>query len=294
MQCTNPANYDRYGLYIKSRYPCGSCLACRINLRHEWASRLILESRQWHNSIFFTLTYADEHLPDDGKLSRQDIVNFTQNWTRQQGHEPRYFIAGEYGSLNGRPHYHGIFFGQDLQLTPESTGIHYQDLRFHAAWQKKGFIDVKDFGSTKHSTNIMTYVAGYVLKGAYNDTSENLEKEWMKASRQPPIGFGAAEKIVSVLTTRVGAMALSRLGSAPTKFSYGGRSWIMPYRIRKMICEQLDIEFHPLAETGIIDLDTGELIDEIPEKLPIDEAKARENKIRSRLVEKSHKHLTEI
>lgn len=291
MQCTETSNY-RYGLWKKGSYPCGKCLACRLNIRHDWAARMILEIRLKPENCFFTLTYSDEHLPDDGKLSKRHVQNFIQNWTRQNKQAPRYFIAGEYGSLNGRPHYHGIYFGEGLQLTPRPTDGRLEDTRFSKAWSK-GFTDTQSIPSDSHKSNVAAYIAGYTLKGSYMGITEATPyKEWALMSRRPAIGSNMARNIAFALFTRTGAEVLARLGSAPAKFKYGGNSYVMPYRIRKMICQIADIPFKPLSETYGIDLEDMSLFEYVTKKKTLEEAQSKEQQIRQKLVLLSHKHLT--
>lgn len=286
MQCTSPNIYDRDGYLKPHTYPCGKCLSCRTRQRREWAARLVLEARCWHNSLFFTLTYNEENLPEDGLLSKVHIRNFIQNWSRQQGHTPRYFICGEYGTLNHRPHYHGIFFGEDPKLTQQAT--HLKDLRFEKAWNK-GFTDIRDFSASKYQNSVVTYVAGYVLKGSWRkDNLPTSRKEWALMSRRPAIAAGAAEKIVSALTTRSGVELLSKLGTAPARFKYGGKSWIMPYRVRKDICSLLDIPFKPLIETIQLDIETGKVNNYGPKKKTLAEAQANEKRLSTILNRPKH------
>lgn len=115
--------------------PCGQCIGCRLEFARQWTDRcekelmhpylpLIpelekvqagakvqqLEYRQ--ESCFLTLTYDNEHLPDDKGLNKSDLQKF---WKRFRKAHPlvriRYLACGEYGDQLGRPHYHCIVFG---------------------------------------------------------------------------------------------------------------------------------------------------------------------------------------
>ena len=55
---------------------CGKCEVCRTEKSKEWAVKAWCEGQMWKNSCFITLTYDNEHLPDDRKLHRADIQKF--------------------------------------------------------------------------------------------------------------------------------------------------------------------------------------------------------------------------
>lgn len=52
-------------------FPCGKCLACRIARTREWAVRIMHEMSEWEDSVFLTLTYDDDHIPDDQSLKKK-------------------------------------------------------------------------------------------------------------------------------------------------------------------------------------------------------------------------------
>ena len=71
-----------------------------------------------HN-CFLTLTYDDKNLPDDGSLNHRHFQRFMRNLRqtlKRKGfdQEVRYFMCGEYGEQNYRPHYHACLFGFDF------------------------------------------------------------------------------------------------------------------------------------------------------------------------------------
>lgn len=92
--------------------PCGKCLACLSQKSREWTMRL---SHEWYyynqrNSIFLTLTYDNNHIPDNYSLNRRDVQLYLKR-LRKAGLKFKYLCAGEYGFKYGRPHYHLIIFG---------------------------------------------------------------------------------------------------------------------------------------------------------------------------------------
>lgn len=132
MLCRHPFVKDRTGEAFTSPHPkdwlrgvpfrCGKCLACRVSIRREWTSRLILEMLNHERGCFVTLTYSEDYVPvtDTGHrtLSLRDlqlfIKRFRQNLNRfkKRDYPIRYFACGEYGTRGTqRPHYHLIIFG---------------------------------------------------------------------------------------------------------------------------------------------------------------------------------------
>lgn len=99
--------------------PCGSCLGCKTARALEWAHRCGHESRSWPVNVCVTLTYDDEHLPDNGHLDYRDLELFLKRMRQcvRRSDLPgnrrfgvRYFACGEYGEINARPHFHAILF----------------------------------------------------------------------------------------------------------------------------------------------------------------------------------------
>lgn len=129
--------------------PCGQCIGCRLDYARQWATRCMLEVKQYpKNSCWFvTFTYDDDHLPeygrdvqvtdpDTGKKSWQhiqdEIVNpitgeykhpplrsvskyehqkLMKRIRKHYGNDIRFFMSGEYGEKSFRPHYHYLLFG---------------------------------------------------------------------------------------------------------------------------------------------------------------------------------------
>lgn len=103
------------------RLPCGDCLGCRQAHATTWGHRATHEASEWENNSFVTLTYDDDHLPDDGYLDGSHLTRFIKRLrkrsrsNRDRIHSDprstlRYFACGEYGDENQRPHYHLLLF----------------------------------------------------------------------------------------------------------------------------------------------------------------------------------------
>lgn len=102
--------------------PCGRCPDCLGRRVSGWSYRLLLTERFCKSSHFVTLTYDNEHVPKSSRkfltLCKRDVqLYFKRLRKRVSVLDPeakiKYYAAGEYGSLNWRPHYHLILFNAD-------------------------------------------------------------------------------------------------------------------------------------------------------------------------------------
>lgn len=209
----------------KMEVACGQCLRCRIDRSCMWAMRLVHEATLWEGlrgNSFVTLTYDDDHLPDDWSLRVSDFQKFAKRLRKKYGGTIRYFHTGEYGQYCrhkitvdqcemcnvGRPHYHAILFNVafgDLRPIGCHNGIDYftsDELR--KVWQQ-GNVQV---GEVNYETT--AYVARYCMKkitGLASDThyanvSDDGElifvlPEYCTMSRRPGIGRNWFQKYSS-------------------------------------------------------------------------------------------------
>lgn len=100
--------------------PCGKCLGCQSKKTNEWALRCVHEAQSYKDNCFITLTYDDDHLPEDGGLHHDHFQRFMKRLRRARPDvKIKYFMCGEYGGLNERPHFHAIIFNttfSDMEL----------------------------------------------------------------------------------------------------------------------------------------------------------------------------------
>jgi len=79
-------------------------------------------------SCFVTLTYSDENLPKNKSLVVEDCQKFFKRLRKNTQLKLRYFLGGEYGEKEGRPHYHAVIFGLSKEFRAEverSWGLGY-------------------------------------------------------------------------------------------------------------------------------------------------------------------------
>lgn len=208
--------------------PCGKCHECRLAYSRRWADRCMLEAQYHNENCFITLTYDDEHIPNDygfdpitgerrrfNSLKKEDLQKFFKSLRNALNEIPkekrdgkqrywhegdpdfvpvRYLACGEYGSKTSRPHYHIILFGwhpPETDIVPIGKNELGQDYYGSATLSKawdKGFHVVGEC-----DWNSCAYVSRYVTKKMFpmeKDFYEmcNIEPEFLVMSRRPGIG----------------------------------------------------------------------------------------------------------
>lgn len=142
------------------KLPCGQCIGCKLERSRMWAVRCMHEAQLHDSNMFVTLTYDDEHLPAFGALVYADFQRFIRALRKQVG-KLRFYMCGEYGALNLRPHFHACIFGyrfDDLvYLRKLSSGFKlYRSTLLEKLWTR-GYSSVGDV-----SFESAAYVARYI------------------------------------------------------------------------------------------------------------------------------------
>jgi len=141
--------------------PCGRCIGCRLEYSRQWATRCYLESTLHLRNCFITLTYSDEHLPEDGSLDKSHLQKFFKRLRKQKG-KFRYFACGEYGEKTLRAHYHACLFGMDFE-----DKIEFQKNGEHTLYVSQQLNQLWGYGHTSIGAltfETAAYTARYVLK----------------------------------------------------------------------------------------------------------------------------------
>lgn len=122
--------------------PCGQCMGCRLLRSSIWAVRCMHEASLHDDNCFITLTYDDEHLPDDYSLRKHHFQDFLKRLRKDiYPIKIRYFMCGEYGEESWRPHYHAILFGYDFPdkirvQNKETENPYYLSSQLTKLWPK--------------------------------------------------------------------------------------------------------------------------------------------------------------
>lgn len=198
------------------RLPCGQCIGCRLDKSREWALRCVHEASLYDDNCFVTLTYDDEKLPPTGTLVKRHHQNFMKELRgsatelaeriRDAGKyveipRIRFFMCGEYGDRDERPHYHFLLFNWSFpdryEWCSSKGNTIYRSKMLESIW-RHGFSWIGDV-----TWQSAAYVARYSMKKVNGanaldkyvrnvdpDTGECdiLEPEYVCMSRRPGIG----------------------------------------------------------------------------------------------------------
>jgi len=158
-------------------------------------------------NTFVTLTYDDEHLPDDYSVSIRTFQLFMKRLRKTLGQKVRFYACGEYGPQTLRPHYHALIFNHDFsdkvfwkkneqgdQLYTSSTldkiwGLGFTSLG-DVTYQSAGYVAryvMKKINGERASTH---YLRTHPVSNLVVET----QSEFALQSRRPGIGSSWYEK----------------------------------------------------------------------------------------------------
>lgn len=192
---------EKRGVLRTLRLACGQCIGCRLSRSRQWAARCLHEAQCHEFNSFVTLTYGDSFLPQNGSLRYVDFQAFMRRLRKRTG-KARFYMCGEYGELNYRPHFHACLFGvhfsdrEYLRKLPSGHKI-YRSALLEELWPF-GYSSIGDV-----TFESAAYVARYVCKKITGpsaseyysrvdpDSGEvyNLVPEFCHMSLKPGIGF---------------------------------------------------------------------------------------------------------
>lgn len=182
---------------LKVTVACGQCIGCRLDYSRQWAIRCMHEAQMHEDNCFLTLTYNDDHLPDDLSLDLSHFQRFMKRLRKRFGAGIRYFHCGEYGDELGRPHYHAAIFNFDF---PDKK-YHKKSGTGHNLYTSEALSELWHYGHAwigSLTFESAAYVARYVMKKITGDDADNHYKgrrpEYVTMSRRPGIGQGWYDK----------------------------------------------------------------------------------------------------
>lgn len=196
--------------------PCGECPECRLDRSRHWAIRCMHEAQGWSRNCFITLTFNNDHLNDTASLDYRDFQLFMKRLRKScKGVDPgpsfdfpiRFYMCGEYGAKNWRPHYHAVLFNFDfddkvLWKRTKAGSLIFRSPLLEKLWPF-GYSSIGEL-----TFESAAYVARYVMKKRFGRSAEDyyrrydretgeviqLVPEFNKMSLKPGIGFDWFEK----------------------------------------------------------------------------------------------------
>ena len=153
------------------------------------------EASTHEKNCFLTLTYNDEHLPENNSLDVTHWQKFAKRMRKKMG-PFRFLHCGEYGDENNRPHYHALIFGKDFthdQAVIQQRDEHqlFRSPMLDKLWSDEdGPIGHASVGSLTWQS--CAYVARYSLKKITGQDADahyqGRKPEYITMSRRPGIG----------------------------------------------------------------------------------------------------------
>lgn len=175
-------------------------------------------------SLFSTLTYSPRMAPAGGSLNLRDYQLFLKRLRKLVG-PFRYYIVGEYGERNFRPHYHAALFG--VSDTRSVTAA------WHMGDFPVGHVDHRELGPESAH-----YMLGYMTKRMTDSEDPRLQgrfPEFARMSLKPGIGALAMEEVIRLMYSSVG----SQMSEVPRVLRVGGRIYPLGSYLRAWIEREL-------------------------------------------------------
>lgn len=166
---------------------CGVCIGCRLDRSRMWAMRCVHESSLHEmdgGNCFVTLTYADEHMPEDFSLRHEDFQLFLKRLRKHfYPQKIKFYMCGEYGNKCqhiptyskltvdaceqcnvGRPHYHALLFNCHFD---DEVAVGFDTRRQEPVWSSPTLEALWKLGHVQTGVvnfQSAAYVSRYVLK----------------------------------------------------------------------------------------------------------------------------------
>lgn len=181
------------------KLPCGGCVGCRLERSRTWMVRVMNEAQLHEQNSYVTLTYKPEALPAWGNLQYRDFQLFMKRLRKEFG-PVRFYMCGEYGEKDRRPHYHACLFGvgfSDRKVWGKNRNgdVLYRSPILEKLWP----LGISTVGNVTEQS--ASYVARYIMKKVNGPAAEehyrvvnergevfDLTPEFTKMSLKPGIG----------------------------------------------------------------------------------------------------------
>jgi hypothetical protein len=176
---------------------CRKCWQCKRNRVNDLVGRCIAESKFSIKTYAVTLTYANDAGVNAVTLVYKDVQDMMKRLRKR--YKVRYIVAGEYGTVKGRAHWHIILFFKDkdpaTELDEDGNLEIIMDKRVH--WKYWGTA----VGRDENNKTIYDYKGycyfqqpdwkgfQYVLKYVLKDSDLDSADSHLAMSKKPPLGY---------------------------------------------------------------------------------------------------------
>ena len=167
---------------------CRQCWRCKQNRVNDYVARCMAESSVSAHTCCLTLTYAPRDDLADKVLTPRHFQLFMK-LLRRAGHEVRYLVAGEYGSLKGRAHFHALLFFTHVAALPAGVppASYGSNSPFSRDIPHKTNVHIREWphGHVRADWGSSEASARYVCKYLLADDKNNA---WFSLSKKPALG----------------------------------------------------------------------------------------------------------
>lgn len=167
---------------------CRQCWRCRQNRVNDYVARAMAEASTSEVSCTVSLTYAPRDDLADKVLHPRHFQLFMK-LLRRAGHKVRYLVAGEYGELKGRAHFHAILFFTDLRPRGlgEAVPAYKAPAPFCREIPHKRMVHIREWphGHISVDWSASERAIRYVCKYLLADDKNNA---WFSLSKKPALG----------------------------------------------------------------------------------------------------------
>lgn len=197
----------------------------------------MLEAGLNADNAFVTLTYADDPVSLEPLHHRRFMDALRKRLAPMR---VRFYMVGEYGEKNDRPHFHYALFGY-----PSCKG-HNPKKAYRCCSACDLLEEVWGRGFVKNlplEIGSARYIARYVVKKMtrFDDPrlKANMHPEFSRMSLKPGIGQGCLEKVAAVITRY---NLLTREGDVPVTLAHGGIQWPLGRYLRKQLRKKMGLD----------------------------------------------------
>lgn len=190
--CVSPITIQNphKNLYNYIQVPCGKCCNCKKNRANQWLVKMKEEIKQSKKQAYFvTLTYNNKSVPvetdpETGEIklstSKTDCQTFIKRLRSNLPYKIKYYMVSEFGGKTGRPHYHAIIFGIDINDVD----------KINQSWNSGRYIEDRGYVYIGTATDeSIRYVLKYIRKqtndpGVFQLYSKDIGNEYVNRMKK--------------------------------------------------------------------------------------------------------------